>query len=226
VLSSATGREEIAWYENTGTILPVELAGLDATVDDGAVTLSWTTASETNNAGFRVQRKPLTSTGGVKASRTTGMTSGPRDASTWTTVGSVEGSGTTTEAHRYRFTDEDLPYEANALTYRLKQVDTDGSTSYSETVTVERGVNEVQLLGTYPNPARQQATVRYALPERQDVTVSLYDVLGRQVRTVVNDSKDGRHEQTLDVNGLSSGVYFLRLQAGGETRTQKITVTR
>ena len=144
----------------------------------------------------------------------------------WTTVGSVEGSGTTSQAQSYRFTDADLPYEADKLTYRLKQVDTDGTAHLSKTVTVERGVQELELLGTYPNPTRSQATVRYALPGTQDVTVRLYDVLGRQVRTLVSGEQEGRHQRTLDVGALPSGVYFLRLRAGGEMRTQKLTVVQ
>ena len=191
--------------------LPAELAGFDATVDDDAVQLSWQTASETNNAGFRVQRKRARERGSENA---------------WTTVGSVEGTGTTSEAQSYRFTDENLPYEADALTYRLKQVDTDGSEHFSDEITVERGVQELKLLGTYPNPAQSRVTVRYALPEKQDVTVRLYDVLGRQVRTVVSGKQKGRHQWTLDVAPLPSGVYFLRLEAVDETRTQKLTVIR
>ena len=91
---------------------------------------------------------------------------------------------------------------------------------------VDRDVTEVELLGTYPNPARQRATVRYALPEVQDVTVQLYDVMGRQVRTVTDGKQEGRQEQRLDVRGLPSGIYFLRLQAGNEMRTQKVTVVQ
>jgi surface protein len=192
--------------------LPVELTNLHGTASEGEFRLTWQTASETNNAGFRVDRR---------------VGEGERgDAGTWTRVGFVDGAGTTTEARSYRFTDAQVPYEAGAVTYRLTQVDTDGATHVTETVTVERGVTEVQLLGTAPNPARQQATVRYALPEKQEVTLRLYDVLGRQVRTVVSSEKEGRHEQTIGVGRLPSGVYFLRLQAGGQTRTQKLTVVR
>lgn len=186
--------------------LPVEFAGFEAEFDDEAVQLSWATASEQNNAGFRVQRR--------------------YGETEWTTLGQVEGSGTTTQEQRYRFTDGDLPYEADSLTYRLKQIDTDGSTAFSDPITVERGVDEVKLMGTYPNPVRQRATVRYALPERQEVTVRLYDVLGRRVRTIVRAEQEGRHERQLDVSGLSSSVYFLRLRAGGQTRTQKLTVVQ
>jgi hypothetical protein len=92
-------------------------------------------------------------------------------------------------------------------------------------------VKELQLLGTSPNPAQQRATVRYALPDPesssgQDVTIRLYDVLGRQVRTVVRGTQEGRHQRTLDVGALPSGVYFLRLRAGDEIRTQKLTIAR
>jgi len=190
--------------------LPVELSAFDATLDgEDAVRLTWTTAQETGNAGFRVQRN-----------------AGEGREGTWTTVGFVEGSGTTTEAKNYRFADEALPYEADRLTYRLKQIDTDGSSSLSKEVTVERSVKEVELLGTYPNPAQQRATVRYAVPKAQDVKIHLYDILGRRVQTVVDGEQEGRHKRQLDVSRLASGVYFLRLTSEGETRTQKLTVVR
>jgi len=189
--------------------LPVELSSPEATLDGkDEVRLTWTTASETRNAGFRVQRK--IGEGGES----------------WTTIGSVEGSGTTTEPKSYRYVDRNLPYEADRLTYRLKQLDTDGSSSYSKKVTVDRSVKEVQLLGTYPNPAQSRATVRYAVPKRQEVKIHLYDVLGRQVQTVVDGEKEGRHKRQLDTSRLPSGVYFLRLRAGGQTRTQKLTVVQ
>jgi hypothetical protein len=190
--------------------LPVELSGFKATLDgQDAVRLTWTTASETGNAGFEVQRR-----------------AGKADEGSWTTVGSVEGEGTTTEPTSYRYVDKDLPYEADRLSYRLKQVDTDGSSSYSKEVTVERTVKEAELLGTYPNPAQTQATIRYAVPERQDVKIYLYDILGRRVQTVVDGEREGRYKRQLDTSRLASGVYFLRLRAEGATKTQKLTVVR
>ena len=198
-------------FASDSSPLPVELASFEAQTDAEAVRLSWATASETNNAGFRIQRKDEGKNG--------------RNGE-WTTVGSVEGKGTTAEAQRYRFTDDDLPYEADKLTYRLKQVDTDGTENFSDEVVVERGVAEVELLGTYPNPAQSQTTVRYALPDKQKATIRLYDVLGRQVQTVLNKKQEGRHQRTLDVGALPSGVYFLRLRAGGETETQRLTVVQ
>lgn len=187
--------------------LPVEMAGFNATTDAGEARLTWQTASETGNARFEVQRK-----------------AGPQ--SEWVTIGAVDGAGTTTEAQSYQYTDEELPYEASRLTYRLRQVDVDGTASLSETVTVRRAVAAAELLGTYPNPAAQQATVRYAVPETQEVTLRLYDVLGRQVRTLVQGPRTGRHKTTVDVRDLPSGTYFLRLKTDGPVQTRKLTVVR
>jgi hypothetical protein len=189
--------------------LPVEMAGFEGTTTEDGVRLTWQTASETGNAGFRVQRRA--------------------SEGEWEQVGRVDGSGTTTTNQSYRFVDEDLPYAADRLTYRLKQVDTEGTTAFSDPVTIGRAVQEVELLRTFPNPARSHATVRFAVPEgpaAEDVTLRLYDVLGREVRTAATQAEAGRHEVQVPTHDLASGVYFLRLQAAEHIRTQKLTVVR
>ena len=152
-----------------------------------------------------------------------------RDVSTgesWQTVGTLDGAGTTDEPQSYRFEDAQLPYAADSLSYRLRQIDTDGIASLSETVTIARQVTQAELLPTYPNPVRGHATVRFAVPERQAVRIDLYDMLGRRVQTVIDGEQDGRTEQMLDVSRLSSGTYFLRMQTGSHTETQRVTVVR
>jgi hypothetical protein len=205
---------EFVFASNSET-LPVELAQFDAHLSgDDTVRLRWTTVSEQNNSGFRIQRARADANGSSGA---------------WAEVGSVDGAGTTTTPQSYQFTD-DLPHTADRLTYRLKQVDTDGTTSISDPVTVQRrAVEQVQLLGTYPNPAHQQATVRFALPEgidASDVRLRLFDVLGRQVRAMRPSTDAGRHEMQLDVSTLPSGLYVLRLTAGSAVKTQRVTVVR
>ncbi|WP_259221398.1 T9SS type A sorting domain-containing protein [Salinibacter ruber] len=86
---------------------------------------------------------------------------------------------------------------------------------------------EEMSLTSYPNPAGRRATVEYALPEARKVTLEVYDVLGRRVATLADEKKQaGRHEVSLQARKLPSGVYFGRLEAGEQTRTQKITVVR
>jgi len=192
--------------------LPVELAGFGGTVTAGGVELTWETTSETNNAGFEVQRR-----------RTAGS-----EAESWEKIGFVDSKtdGTTTEAKSYRFTDADLPYAADAPQYRLRQVDVDGSETLTDPVTVNRPVDRVELRKTFPNPARHQVTVRFAVPERQTVTLQLYDVMGRRVRTIASGPQEGRSKTQIGLSDLSSGIYFLQLVTGGVTRTQKLTIVQ
>ena len=200
--------------------LPVEMASFDGTTTQDGVQLRWETASETNNAGFRVERRVGARERGSE--------------SAWTEVGFVESKaegGTNSEAQSYRFTDGDLPYAADSVSYRLQQVDTDGTARLTDPVTVARsGPDGLELLGTAPNPARTRVTVRYGVPEaiarEGEATLRLYDVLGRRVRSVEARAEAGRHEQTIDVDGLSSGVYVLRLTAKGEAVTRKLTVVK
>ena len=190
--------------------LPVELAAFEGTTTKSGVTLTWQTTAETNNAGFEIERS-----GG--------------EGDGWTQVGFVESKasgGTTSQSQSYRFDDSGLPYAADTLEYRLRQVDVDGSGSVSEPIRVGRTANEVELLGTHPNPARSRATVRFAVPKTQKVTLRLFDLMGRRVRTLAQGPQEGRTEMRVGLSGLPSGIYFLRLQAGGTTKTQKMTVVR
>jgi hypothetical protein len=189
--------------------LPVELAGFEARRDGDRVRLAWTTASETDNAGFAVER-----------------TAGQDGA--WTRIGYVEGAGTTTATRTYRFVDTGVPFEAEALTYRLRQIDTDGTETLSAPVELDRPTpTTLTLHAPFPNPARAGATLRYAVPRATDLTLALYDALGRRVATLAQGPHEaGRTERRLDTGRLSSGVYFVRLVAGAQVRTQRLTVVR
>ncbi|PSQ86430.1 MAG: hypothetical protein BRD42_05065, partial [Bacteroidetes bacterium QS_3_64_15] len=77
-----------------------------------------------------------------------------------------------------------------------------------------------------PNPARTQTTVQFAVPGQQKVALKLYDVMGREVRPLARGPQEGRTEMRVGLSDLPSGIYFLRLQAGGTTKTQKMTVVR
>ena len=209
--SSATGFTDLPL--STGeTALPVEFADISAQNVDQGITLEWQTLAETGNDRFEVERR-------IDAED---------KVTRWVQVGAVEAAGTTTSTQRYVFEDIRLPYDAETLSYRLKQVDVDGTSTYSKEVEVQRSVaSGLELLGAYPNPARGQATVPLAVPTgTADAALKLYDVLGRPVQTLDLRNAQGRQTRTLDLADLAPGVYFLRLTGDGQTRTEKLTVVR
>lgn len=200
---------DMGMFESSGSPLPVELTRFTARTRDEAIRLAWRTASETQNAGFAVER--TTATGGA-----------------WTRIGFVEGHGTTATPQSYAFTDANPPYAADVLHYRLKQVDLDGGFTYSPVVEVAlTRPDEVALQGNFPNPFAGQTTIRYSLPSDGSVDLHVFDPLGRKVATLVDGKKvAGQHHVQFDAHTLTSGVYLLRLSAHGTTQTQKMTVVR
>lgn len=193
-------------------LLPVELAAFDARrTGRETVTLRWTTASETNNAGFAVQHKSP-------------------EKGAWTALGFVESAatgGTTTEVQSYQFTAENLSVGTHR--FRLKQKDLDGAAHLSDIVTVDLQMQQpVRLTAPAPNPVRQRGTLSFAVKEPAKTTLTLYNVLGQRVATLYRGTPTAGESQTVDLSAtdLSSGVYFLRLQAEDRIRTQKITVVR
>ena len=192
--------------------LPVELASFDASQSgESDVELRWTTASETNNAGFRVQH------------RASGEES-------WTKLGYVASKasgGTTTEAKTYRFDAEDLAVGTHE--FRLKQMDLDGTAHLHDPVDVELQMQQaLRLKAPAPNPVQGQAQLSFAVRDQTETTITMYNPLGQKVAVVYRGTPPAGEQQTAQVttDDLASGVYFLRLQAGGATKTQKMTVVR
>ena len=201
---------------NGTTALPVEFTtfeGTAARTASGAgrqhVDLQWGTASETSNAGFEVQRRP-------------------DSTATWTALAFVEGTGTTDEPQTYRFRDTDVPFAAEQLTYRLRQVDTGGTESFSESFVMDVPMPaSATLQAPFPSPARNTATLRYTLAEPTDVQLRVYDLLGRQVQTLAHRAVEaGRHEMQIATHRLAAGTYFVRMIADGTVETQRLTIVR
>jgi hypothetical protein len=188
--------------------LPVELASFEGRPDDNRVRLAWQTASETNNAGFHVER----AVGGGG----------------FTVLGFISGRGTVDTPQSYRFVDEALSFAADSLTYRLRQVDLDGTATLTDAVVVRIGAaDRLTLHAPFPNPVRGHATLRYAVPEAMDVEIAVYNVLGQRVVTLVEGRAEaGSVERRLDTNRWPSGMYFVRMMAGGQVQTQRLTVVR
>jgi hypothetical protein len=199
--------------DNPGNPLPVELAAFTARADEGRVVLSWETTSETENAGFVVER----------------LADGASPApAKWSEIAFIEGAGTTDEPQRYEWVDARVPFAAEGLRYRLRQVDLDGTATLGPATYLQRTVpTEVAVRTLFPSPARGTVTLRYELSESSPARIEIYNLLGQHVRTVLDRrQRGGRYEETLDLSGLASGTYLVRLTTGGTVQTERLTVVR
>jgi hypothetical protein len=125
----------------------------------------------------------------------------------------VEGKGTTAQPHNYTFTDEGVN---GKVFYRLKQFDFNGEYKYSNIIEINSTSSmEYQLAQNYPNPFNPATLISYNLPYDGYVKLKVYDVLGREVKTLINGFQQaGIHNINFDASGLNSGVYFYKMEAG------------
>jgi len=197
-------------YSNIAQVLvPVELTSFTANVKEDGVLIEWTTATEKNNMGFEVQRKT---------------------GNTWKTIDFAKGKGTTTEITDYSFLDsfKDMSF-SGSVEYRLKQIDFNGTFEYSEAVTVEIDFkpDEFVLYQNYPNPFNPSTIIQYTINRKQFVTIKVFDVLGNEVTTLVNEEKPaGDYEVEFNATGLPSGIYLYKMIAGSFTVTKKMTIVK
>jgi hypothetical protein len=176
-------------------IVPVELASFRADVNGNTVSLNWMTATETNNSGFEVER----SVNGAEFQK----------------VGYVSGNGTTTETKAYSFVDSKL---ANGkYSYRLKQVDLDGTFEYSKSIEVDVNTPmEYSLDQNYPNPFNPSTKISFTLAADSKVDLKVFNILGQEIAVIVNGAlAAGSHSYNFDASNLNSGVYFYQFEAQG-----------
>ncbi|MBV6513800.1 MAG: hypothetical protein FMNOHCHN_03335 [Ignavibacteriaceae bacterium] len=194
-------------------IVPVELTSFTASVSDGEVALTWSTATEMNNKGFEVERAEVT--GGVKQE--------------FTSLTFIQGSGTTTEQRVYNYTDR--PGKAGVYQYRIKQTDFDGSfTYYNLSAETEVTMPELFTLEqNYPNPFNPSTQIRFSLASESFVTMKIYSITGQEVATLLQKQMEkGSHSIsfTPDDYGLTSGVYIYTLDAGDYKAARKMALTK
>jgi hypothetical protein len=156
--------------------------------------LNWPTVTEKNNQGFEIQRN---------------------DGRGFATVAFVKGAGTTTQPQYYQFVDKNL--NSGKYSYRLKQIDFDGTTDYSKSVEVEiLNPTEFSLSQNYPNPFNPSTKISFSLAANSKVSLKIFNVLGQEVSTLLNGNLSaGNHEINFNANGFNAGVYFYKLEATG-----------
>jgi len=199
------GATDLSLQINGDDNVPVEFTSFTATGNVDVVNLQWITASETNNQGFEVQRS---------------------NGSDFETIAFVEGFGTTTESQVYTYSDKSV--EVGSYTYRLKQIDFDGTSSYSNEIEVDVPAPSVFALDqNYPNPFNPSTQIAFRLAVDSKVSLKVFDVLGQEVATLVNTNLvAGAQTVNFDASALNSGVYLYRIEAAGIDGTNFIDVKK
>lgn len=203
--------------------LPVEITFFSGSLcNENTVELVWQTATEVNNFGFSIERS------------FDWMNDGLDD---WSEIGFVQGHGTTNSPKEYSFTDDlTLNPNLNQVSYRLKQIDLDGTFAYSKVVTVDlTNITSVEddikyefaVEQNYPNPFNPTTQIIYSIPYTSLVRLIIYDLLGCEVKTLVNEFQNaGRYSVDFNAVGLASGIYFYRLKSGQFSETRKLILLR
>ncbi len=197
-------------HSNFGLVpLVVELTRYAVDVEEDAATLYWTTATETDNAGFEVHLQA----DGDRA---------------WETLAFIEGAGTTSTPQTYSYRVADLAPGLYRL--RLKQIDLDGTITYSPNLEAQiGGIPEALALGTaYPNPFNRETAFTLAVEKSQQVDVTMFDVAGRQVQRVFEGRLPSGVARTftLAAGTLPSGLYLYRVTGEDFAATGQVMLVR
>jgi hypothetical protein len=211
--SEGAGSNNIATYTipMVASPLPVVLTVFTARTSGSSALLDWATASEQHNAYFSVERS---------------RTGQPTD---FVAISKVAGQGTTAAAHTYRFTDATAAATGSTVYYRLRQVDTDGSSTYSPVRTVSFGADAAAgSLALFPNPVASASTTLdlSSLPATATYQVHLLDATGRTSRQW---ELSGGRPQPLDLATLAPGTYLLLVsgqRADGSSLRQVLHLTK
>ncbi len=196
----------------TNATLPVELTSFTASMNGRNAELKWATATESNNYGFEVEKKKVKTT---------------LESMKWEKIGFIEGKGTSNVSTQYSFLDKNL--SAGKHSYRLKQIDRDGKFKYSDEaeVVIVQIPQKFSLSQNYPNPFNPTTVISYQIPMNGHVSLKVYDAIGREVATLVNELEgEGNYSVPFDASNLSSGIYFARLQSGDKVQLKKMLLMK
>jgi hypothetical protein len=180
--------------------IPVELISFTASQSGDQINLTWATASETNNKGFELEKFQNDS---------------------WNNIAFVEGNGTTAEKNVYTYSD--IVNSSGIIKYRLKQIDYNGTFSFSDEIEIEVNLlpASYSLGQNYPNPFNPATIINFSLASDSKVTFRIFDLLGREISVYNNhEMKAGHHTYNFNGSNFSSGIYLYQLEAVGVDGTK------
>lgn len=196
--------DDVSYYQYAP--LPVELNTFNAKVRENFVELNWSTATETNNLGWEIERSDF-----IKN----------KNELEWKKIGFIDGHGNSNSYKYYSFLDKNISF--GIYYYRLKQINIDGSFEYSNQIEVDvNNLPEKLYLHSYPNPFNSASAVEFNVIKPEQVKLSLYNLLGEEIKVLVDEFKEtGKYKIHFDGSDLSSGIYFLKLQTSSNSITTK-----
>jgi len=180
--------------------LPVELISFSGEAQSGNTALSWSTASETNNAGFDVQRS--------------------HDGTQFETLSFVNGMGTTNEVHNYTLIDYNPRSGTNY--YRLVQQDFDGAETASEVIAINHAASSAESVRVVPNPVGAMQRLQLVGLSDDTVEIRLIDAAGRNVYSASHLSAGGR--VSFEVPNVAQGLYYLETIGDGALHTELLSI--
>jgi hypothetical protein len=186
-----------------GSTIPVELVSFTAATEGNSVVLNWQTATETNNAGFRLLRKSETSI--------------------WENISYIEGNGTITEPQYYSYTDSNLKF--GKYFYKLVQVDFDETSVESPVISADiNSITGYSLEQNYPNPFNPSTKIVFSIPVKSHVTISLFDILGCEIAIIADaEFNAGYNEVIFSPSGsLTNGIYVYQLRSESYSAFRKM----
>jgi len=187
--------------------LPVELSSFSAVINKASVNLIWKTETEVNNYGFEVQRSS--------------------DNKDWETLGFVNGNGNSNSPKNYSFEDNAVG-TSGKYSYRLKQIDNDGTYEFSKMIEVNLGSPvSIELKQNYPNPFNPTTTINFTLPVDDAISLIVYNAIGEQVKVLYNGTLEaGVHSFNFNGDGFPSGLYIYRLSTSSNTQVRKMMLLK